>query len=189
MIKHSKKTPEIQTNNVQIETLPPGYCKNPNTGKLVKVGGKMYNKLLQQGNVDHVAVPETPKPKNPNIVAECKNNIQAKGAKTKLQQEHPLPEHQVYAVTNDQKRVMIRQKKSKAMKIPEMTDLVSRAVSRVHKKLAGHADDLEDTDENRALFKQMIEQELLLLQKNNIKTNIIKDDESETESESQSDED
>mgnify|MGYP003423028197 CR=1 FL=1 len=188
MIKHSLKTPEIQTNNVTIETLPQGYVRNPNSGKLVKVGGKMYNKLMMEGTVDHVPVPPTPKAKNPNIVAECKNSILAKGMKTKLQQEQPLPDNQVYAITNDQKRVIVRQKKPKSLKVPDMTDMVSRAVSRVHKKLAGHDADLDDTDENRELFKQMIEQELILLQrpKNNIPSNNIKDDETE---ESESDED
>lgn len=188
MIKHSQKTPEIQTNNVTIETLPQGYVRNPNTGKLLKVGGKMYNKLMLQGTVDKVDIPPTPKPVNPNIVAECKNSVQAKGMKTKLQQEHPLPENQVYAVTNDQKRVMIRQKKPKSLKVPDMTDLVSRAVSRVHKKLSGQTEDLDDTEENRQIFKQMIEQELLLLQqKNNMSSNIIKDDETVSESESSED--
>ncbi len=162
MIKHINK-PVIQTNNVQIETMPNGYVQNPETGKLIKVGGKSYNKLLQNGTVNAVVVPPTPKAKNPNIIAECKNSVLAKGMKTKLQQEQPLQNNQVYAITNDQKRVMVRQKKSKSMKIPDMTDLVSKAVSRVHKKLSGG--EYEDNEETTQYFKQLIEQELIMMGK------------------------
>jgi len=180
MIKNIKK--EVQ--NIQVESMPPGYVKNPVSGKLIKVGGKQYNKLLQEGAVEHIEHVK-PKVNKPNVVAEYKTNGQALQSKYKLQNDTPEPQGQIYAIGNDKKTLMLRKKKSKSMTVPDMTDLVSRAVARVHKKLEGYEqDNIEDNEETRQFFKQLIEQELVLLQsKPNNKPPPISESDSENDSE------
>lgn len=148
MIKNSK-------NKVEIETIPEGYVKNPETGKLIKIGGKLYNQLLQGQQ------PNT----QSKIISNHQSHNEALKQKHKLQQEAPLENNQIYAIGNDRKKVLIKNKKSKSMKIDDMSDLVATACDRVHKKLINqyNEDEIEDNNENRKLFKQMIKQELVLL--------------------------
>lgn len=188
MIKNVNKYFEKpkENNAVEVQQLPPGYVMGPK-GRLIKVGGKIYNQLIRDQIMEPVPEqPEQPEPKkkpSKNVVKECKNNQQAMHAKYQLMKEAPLSNGQIYAIANDKKTVMTRKKKSKQPSIGDMTGLVAKATANVHKKLEGKYDSDDDleADEKTELFKQMIMQEMINLQNRNNKkisvNNITNDDE------------
>jgi hypothetical protein len=111
-----------------------------------------------------------------NVAGEYKTPTEALKNKFRMQQSEPLPDNKIYAISNDKKRVLIRQKKTPSLKIGDMSDMVCEAVDRVHKKLRGQGidDDYDANDEEKEILKQMVQQELLLIQqKNKISNNNI----------------
>lgn len=159
----------VNTQQVQVQQLPSGYVVNPSTGKLIKIGSKKYNELFknndQQPEVNNQVDEQQPKKKN-NIVAQTTSKQKAIQLKNQLTNDKPLPEGQIYALSNGQNQVVVKKKKSPSIKPEEMIDKVSIAVNRVQKKLSGKMDvvDLED-QEQVSLIKQMISQEMLLMNK------------------------
>lgn len=148
---------KTKNNKVEVDDIPNGYIKNPVSGKIIKVGGKLYNQMLKNQEVDQTS----------KIVAECKSHNEAKIKKSKLQFEQPLPDNKVYSIGNDRKKVLVKQKKSQNLKLPDMTKMISVAVDRVHKKLQNQYENVAEIEEDESsiqMFQQMIEQELILMQ-------------------------
>lgn len=152
--------------NVTIQTLPAGYCINQQTGKLIKIGSKKYNELLKSNLIEAPTEPiDIPKPKGKNIVAETTSRHKALLMKKQLQEANPV-DGKVYAISNDQNKVVLRNKKSPSVKPQQMIDLVSQSVYNVNKKLAGKDVD-EDDQEQLEMIKQLLAQEMIALKKRN----------------------
>lgn len=151
---------------VKIESLPEGYIKNPQTGKLIKINGRSYNKMLRDGIIEkapqHDEIPKEKTPyKRKTVVAEETSYNKAVAKKRELESTNPPPSGKQYAISNNKKQVLLRDKKGKTIKPSDMADKMSSALTNVYSKLHGQYGDCEEFDDKtKRLFKQMLLQEL-----------------------------
>jgi hypothetical protein len=160
---------------VEIRQNPPNYITNPKTGKLVKVGGRTFHSLVREKLLDMVNyaknMPE--KVKARSVVAECDTASKTVMQKKKLQKEQPPPDGKMYAISNNGKQVLLRNKKTKGIKADHYIDNVSKATTNVYKKLQGEYDENDNFDDDtQEMFRQMIYEELLNMEKKSATNNI-----------------
>lgn len=107
------------------------FVINPQTGRPIKIGSALYNKLVRSKMVHGEAV--KPKPKLSSIVKECKSNTEAVAAKKHLEATVPPPDGKRYAISHNRKDVLLRNKK---MTHSNITRLVAEATRQAQLSLA-----------------------------------------------------
>lgn len=113
------------------------YVVNPLTNKPVKVNGRTFNSLVREGvfNQGLGSIPEKRVRPAKSIVARTQDRTQAYRMKSQLEKEKPLPPNKLYAVANDSKTIVVKNKKAPTLKPDNLVSMMSRASVEVNKRL------------------------------------------------------
>lgn len=184
-----------KSGSVAIELAPPSHVINPLTGRAISTKSKIFKSLLLNGLVSGELPQEDPKPQRKpvpkSVVAEAPSRSQAMKIKQQLMQQQPPPAGKTYAVSASQKKVLLRNAKSKSLHPDTFAENMAKAVSNVHKKLQSQYDDDDDVEDQTEYFKSLILQELANVSSQNInkkKQGVVKGMRQEAEQENYEDE-
>ena len=156
---------------------------NPSTQRPVKVGSRVYNNLVKQNLIDTTNVAPIPPKQSKNFVAPISSKRDGYKLKKRLEVEKPLESNQVYAISNDNKKIVTRNKKSEPLKVENVIKSLSKASLSVNEQLMKNPEFLqklytnqidEDTKNN---IQNLILQEMVnrTNKKFNVKQNISND--------------
>ena len=144
-----------------MNTVIGNFVINPSTGRPIKVGSSIYNKLVREGAVKGEVV-KREYPKGKNIVREFDSHAKAKEYKEKLQREEPPPEGKRYAISNNRKQVVMKNKKRNhagTQKLLAEATLIAEQKLKKNGYGAGKSPE-EIDEEDIEMFKNMVLQEL-----------------------------
>lgn len=153
---------------------------NPSTQRPVKVGSRVYNNLVKQNLIDTTNIPPTPPKQSKNFVAQVNSKREGYKLKKRLEVEKPLESNQVYALSNDNKKIVTRNKKSEPLKVENVIKSLSKASLTVNEQLMKNPEFLQKLytnnidDNTKNDIQNMILQEMVnrTNKKFNVKQNI-----------------